>query len=138
LEQQAPSSWSEIASQPLFRNRLLTNELGSQWGTKARSRMRTWAEKGYHTFKDIARDTKHGWKTFPELSRLRRTRNAPNLYTDLINSIPWESNPMPIHTKSQWVAQNEEADDIQFVPTFSTPSNKRALFTKKNNHKPSP
>ena len=28
-----PASWSEIARQPLFKNRFLTNSQGIQWGT---------------------------------------------------------------------------------------------------------
>ena len=46
LEQQDPKSWAEIIRQPLFGNRLLTDDLGIQWGTEARSNLVRWLEKG--------------------------------------------------------------------------------------------
>ena len=91
LEQQAPSSWSEIMRQPLFGNRLLTSEVGTQWGTEPRSKMRAWAVKDVQSLKDILRADGQGWSTFQELRRLRRTRAAPQLYARLIQSIPWEA-----------------------------------------------
>ena len=91
LEQQAPSSWSEIMRQPLFGNRLLTSEVGTQWGTEPRSKMRAWAVKDVQSLKDILRADGQGWSTFQELRRLRRTRATPQLYARLIQSIPWEA-----------------------------------------------
>ena len=77
LEQQEPQNWSEIARQPLFGNRLLTNPQGVQWGTKFRTNMRWWSEKGFRTLQDITRIDGEGWRTFDELLRLRRTSVAP-------------------------------------------------------------
>ena len=77
--------------------------------------MRLWAEKGVRTIKDIVHDSGRGWKTFQEQPRLRNTRSAPNLYANLISSIPWEANPMPPHKTGQWLAQKEELGDIQYV-----------------------
>lgn len=115
LEQQDPASWSEIMQQPLFGNRLLTNEMGVQWGTKPKSNMRTWAEKDFQTLQDIARSDGHGWRTFQELLRIRRTRAAPQLYAKMVNNIPWDATPMPPHSLGQWVAQQEENGSIQFI-----------------------
>ena len=39
LEQQNPSSWAKIMRQPLYGNRMLTNELGLQWGTESNTTM---------------------------------------------------------------------------------------------------
>ena len=55
LEQQYPLSWSEVTKQLLYGNRLLTNEMGIQWGTEKRSNMIRWAEKGLTSIQDIAR-----------------------------------------------------------------------------------
>ena len=115
LEQQTPSSWAEIIRQPLFGNRLLTNELGIQWGTESRSKMRAWAEKDVQTLKDIIRTDGQGWNTFEGLRRLRRTRAAPQLYARLIQSIPWEAPGMPFAAVGQWLAHKEEDGDIKFV-----------------------
>lgn len=73
LEQQDPTNWSEIMRQPLFGNKFLTNDEGVKWGTTPRSNMLWWAKKEYRSLQDIARHDGHGWRTFPELFRLRRT-----------------------------------------------------------------
>ena len=70
IEQQDPSSWAEIARQPLFGNRFLTDTSGIQWGTRPRSNMRWWAENGVRNLKDLARPNGEGWQTFAELKRL--------------------------------------------------------------------
>ena len=114
IEQQDPASWSEIARQPLFRNRFLTKSQGIQWGTKSRSKMRVWPDKGYRSIKDIYREDGQGWTPFLEL-RLRRTRAAPQLYANLLNNIPWAPAPIPPHSCGQWLARKEEAGDFQFV-----------------------
>ena len=46
---------------------MLTNELGTQWGTEPISNMKWWAEKGFLTLKDIARFDGFGWKAYQEL-----------------------------------------------------------------------
>ena len=115
LEQQMPTSWTETMRQPLYGNRLLTSELGIQWGTEARSNMRWWAERGFQTLQDIAREDNQGWRTFQELLRLRRTRVAPPLYARLVNNIPWAATPRPPPSPGQWLAQHEEDDSIEFI-----------------------
>ena len=112
LEQQDPNSWSEIMRQPLFGNRLLTNEVGIQWGTESRSNLRRLADKGFQALKDIAKGNGQGWKPFQDLNRLRRSRVITNLYTRLVASIPWEASPKPPHTLGQWLAFPD--DDGQF------------------------
>ena len=101
--------------QPLFGNRLLTNEMGVQWGTEARSKMRPWAEKNLQALKDISKDNERGWCTFLEIKRLRRTRAAPYLYAKLVQSIPWEATPQPVTSLGQWLAAREEDGHIRTV-----------------------
>ena len=115
LEQQDPQSWSEIARQPLFGNRFLTNERGVQWGTEIRSNMRWWSEKKFKTLQNIARIDGEGWRSFAELRRLRRTSVAPPLYARVVSSIPWAANPMPTHRVGQWIAAKEEDGSIQMI-----------------------
>jgi hypothetical protein len=115
LEQQAPTSWTEIMRQPLYGNRLLTNEVGIQWGTEPRSNMIWWPGKGLKTIKDIAKREGQGWKEYQELRGMRRTRVAPHLYNRLTNSIPWEATPRPLNTVGQWLAEIEEDDTIHQV-----------------------
>lgn len=115
LEQQDPQSWSEIARQPLFGNRFLTSEKGVQWGTEFRTNMRWWSEKQFRTLQDIARPNWEGWRTFPELIRLRRTSVAPHLYDRVVRSIPWAAQPIPPHQPGQWIATKEEDGSIQQV-----------------------
>ena len=115
LEQQDPTGWEEIMRQPLFGNRFLTNEIGTQWGTESRSNMKWWAEKGFQSLKHIAKENGQGWRTFQELIRLRRTRVAPHLYARLVNSIPWVSTPRPRPSPGQWLAEKEEDGQINFI-----------------------
>ena len=132
LEQQDPQSWSEIARQPLFGNRLLTNEKGVQWGTECMSNMRLWAEKNFRNLQDIARPNGDGWKTFAELQRLRRTSVAPFIYARVVKSIPWASNPMHAHYKGQWVAAKESDGSIQTVYHIQTMSPLEANVYRKH------
>lgn len=115
LEQQDPHSWAEITRQPIFGNRLLTNEKGIQWGTEFRSNMKWWFENNVQTLQDIAKPDGRGWKTFTELRRLRRTSVSPALYTRVVHSIPWASNPLQPHSKGQWIAAKETDGSIQHV-----------------------
>lgn len=115
IEQQDPQSWSEIARQPLYGNRFLTSDKGIQWGTELRTNMRWWSEKQVRTLQDIARPDWEGWRTFPELRRLKRTSVAPNLYAKVVNSIPWTAQPMPPHQPGQWIAAKEEDGSIKHV-----------------------
>lgn len=114
LEQQDPTTWSEIIRQPLFGNHLLTSEAGIQWGTEVRSNMRWWSERGFRQLKDIVKEDEQGWKSFTELLRLRRTSVATALYACVLNSIPWEARPTPPYTIGQWLATKNEGE------TFST------------------
>ena len=115
LEQQAPSTWTEIMRQPLYGNRLLTNELGIQWGTDPRSNMRWWPDKGLRRLQDISKRDGQGWKEFHELRGMRRTRVAPLFYARLTNSIPWEATPRPPNSVGQWLAEIEEDGKIHQV-----------------------
>lgn len=115
LEQQDPTSWSEIMRQPLYDNRFLTSMDSTQWGTTPRSDMLWWAKKEYHALKDITRPGGRGWCTFPELQRLRGARIAPQLYAQVISSIPWDTTPEPQTATGQWVAAKEQDGSIQKV-----------------------
>lgn len=115
LEQQDPQSWAEIARQPIFGNRFLTNEKGFQWGTEGRSNLKWWAEKNVSTLQDIARADGEGWNTFTKLGRLRRTSVAPHLYARIVRSIPWIANPIPNHQIGQWIAEKEADGSITTV-----------------------
>ena len=115
LEQQDPQTWAEISRQPLFGNRLLTNEKGIQWGTEGRSNLKWWVEKNVRTIQDVTRAEKSGWKTFTELGCLRRTSVSPGLYARIINSIPWLANPKYPHQAGQWIAAKETDGSIQHV-----------------------
>jgi hypothetical protein len=115
LEQQDPSSWAEIMRQPLFGNRMLTNEVGVQWGTESRSNLRRLADKGFQQLKDIVSGNGQGWRTFQELNRLRRSRITTNLYARLVASIPWEATPMPPNTPGQWVSFPDDDGHFRLV-----------------------
>lgn len=115
IEQQDPTSWAEIMRQPLFGNRLLTNEVGIQWGTESRSSLRRLAEKGFQQLKDIVSGNGQGWRTFQELNRLCRSRITTNLYDRLVASIPWEATPMPPYTSGQWVSFPDDDGHFRLV-----------------------
>ena len=115
LEQQDPTTWSEITRQPLFGNRFLTNEEGVKWGTTPRSHMLWWAKKDYRALRDIARQDGHGWRTFQELFRLRRSKVSPALYNKVVDSIPWDATPMPPIAAGQWVAAKAANGNITQV-----------------------
>lgn len=94
LEQQDPTTWAEIQRQPLFGNRFLTNATGIRWGTENKTKMRGWAAKGYQSLNDILQPNGQAWMSFPELTRIyRAAREAPELYAQLVNNIPWEAAP---------------------------------------------
>jgi exonuclease III len=114
LEQQDPASWSEIARQPLFGNRMLTNDNGIPWGMTAKSNMLWWAEKEIRSLQDIARTGGYGWQTLEEL-KLRRTKVVVPLYAKVLRGIPWEARPMPPPEPGQWLAAPERDGTIQQV-----------------------
>ena len=93
----------------------ITNEMDTQWGTKACSNMRWWIEQGLQLVKNIIRENGQRWRTFKELIRLRRTRVAPPLYARMVNNIPWIATSRPPHTPCQWLARYEEEGHIKFV-----------------------
>jgi exonuclease III len=103
LEQQDPNSWSEIIRQPLYGNRMLTNEVGIQWGTEPRTTMLWWPQRNLRSLQDLIRPDGYGWKGFEE-SSLRRTRVTPGLYSRLRASIPWSATPAPAPYRGQWLA----------------------------------
>lgn len=115
LEQQDPTSWAEIARQPLYGNRFLSSTTGVQWGTEPRPNMKWWMENQFRSLQDIARPGGHGWKTFAELRRLRRTSAAPGLYARLTNNIPWEATPPPAHKTGQWLATKEDNGSLHTI-----------------------
>ena len=133
IEQQDPTTWAEIMRQPLYGNKLLTNELGIQWGTEPRSNMIWWPGKGLRTLKDIANREGRGWKAFQDLQGFRRTRVAPNLYNRLINNIPWEATPRPPITIGQWLAEIEGDGNIhQVYHIIQTHPVEAVLYRKEN------
>lgn len=77
--------------------------------------MRWWAEKDVKTLQDIAKTDGKGWKTFSELRRLRKTSVALQLYTRVVQSVPWTTNPMPTFHRGQWIAAKEVSGSIQIV-----------------------
>lgn len=115
MEQLDPQSWAEIARQPIFGNRLLTNEKKIQWGTEPRSNLKWWFEKNVRTLQDITRSDGRGWKTFTKLRCLRQTSVTPALYARVVNNIPWTTNILPPHHKGQWIAPKEDDGSIQQV-----------------------
>ena len=114
LEQQDPETWAEIMRHPLFGNRMLTNELGVQWGTDSKTTMSWWPSRNLKSLQNIIRQDGEGWKIFEEQS-LRRTKVTPNLYARLRNSIPWEALPTPDPKIGQWVAPKEDNGDIRRI-----------------------
>ena len=133
MEQQDPTTWTEIMRQPLYGNRLLTNELGIQWGTEPRSNMLWWPGKGLRAIKDIIKREGQGWKDFQELPGLRRTRVAPPLYNRLVRSIPWEATPRPPHSAGMWLAEIEGDGNIHHVYHLHRTDPMEATFYRKEN-----
>ena len=133
LEQQDPSNWLEIIRQPLFGNRFLTNDLGVQWGTDPKTNIRTWAEKGFKSLKDIATEDCYGWKSYPELLRFRNSTRVPQLFTQLVANIPWAPTPQPATIAGQWLASKEEDGQIQYVYHVTNPAERRAKLYRKDN-----
>jgi hypothetical protein len=112
LEQQDPNTWAEIRRQPLFGNRLLTNDMGIQWGTYSRSNLILWMERGIKSIQDLV--TTHGdrWRTFAEQPQIRRSTTAPPIYDRLIRGIPWIASPPPSPRIGQWLAPKDEEGNI--------------------------
>ena len=115
LEQQDPKSWAEITRQPIFGNRYLTNPLGTQWGTEARTNLMRWAEKDYRSLKDLAQNDGRGWRSFAELQHLRRSPVAAAIHTQILQSIPWQPEPRPIPKIGQWLTPLTIDGDITQV-----------------------
>ena len=115
IEQQDPSSWDEIVRQPIFGNRMLTNEAGVQWGTESTTTMRWWPTRHIRSLQDIIRPDGHGWKIFEEQWSLRRNPATTALYARFRNSIPWDATPAPPPTRGQWLAPKEEDGSISKV-----------------------
>ena len=115
LEQQDPTTWDEITRQPIFGNRLLTNEQGVQWGTDSRTNMKLWLERDIKSVKDLLNDDGIGWKPFADLAGLRRSTTAPLLYTKVINSIPWQPLPTIPNTLGLWIAPKDEDGHIRTI-----------------------
>jgi len=97
--------------QPLYGNRLLTNEVGVQWGTEPRTTMIWWPQRNLKSLQDAIRPDGSGWKVFEELS-LRRTRVTPTLYGRLRSSTPWAATPAPPPFVGQWLAPKSTAGSI--------------------------
>ena len=74
-----------------------------------------WAKKDYRALKDIARQDGYGWRTFPKLFRLRRSKVSPTFYNKVVKSMPWDSTPMPQAEVGQWVAAKAEDGNITQV-----------------------
>lgn len=115
LEQQDPQSWAEIIRQPLFGNRLLTNDMGIQWGTEPRSNLVRWLEKGIRSLQDIANPRGEGWRTFEHQPKLHRSPTTLAIYDRLVRSIPWVTPPPPTRNIGQWLAPKEVNGTIQKI-----------------------
>jgi hypothetical protein len=115
LEQQDPSSWDEITRQPLFGNRLLTDEMGIQWGTGTKTTLKFWAERNIWTIRDLIKEDGQGWRPLPELVSLRRSSLAPQHYTRIIRSIPWQPTPILPSLRGLWIAAKGEDGGIHNV-----------------------
>lgn len=115
LEQQDPQTWSEIYRQPLFGNRMLTDDRGIQWGTETRSNLVRWLLKGLQSLQDIANLQGDGWKTFKQQPKLHRSPTAPAIYNKLVRNIPWPATPTPPYSIGQWLASKEADATIQKV-----------------------
>jgi hypothetical protein len=115
LEQQDPTCWAEIIRQPLFGNRFLTNTIGIQWGTDARSTMLRWMEKGMRSLGDMANLEGHGWLPFEQNPKLRPNSFTRAIYNRILQSIPWDNNPPNFISPGQWVAPKEADGSIHRV-----------------------
>ena len=115
IEQQDPTSWDEICRRPICGNRFLTNDLGIQWGTELKSKLKYWLEQGIRSIKDIARENGNGWRPFAEQKKLHRSKVAPALYEKVIQSILWPPAPNIPSMLGMWIAEKDEAGIIQQV-----------------------
>lgn len=93
--------------------------------------MRWWAERGFTSLQDISRPKAYGWKSFNEFNRLRRTQVAQGIYHRDLQSIPWDSTPMPPPIVGQWLAVLEEDGSIQTVFHVQEPQTLQATVYKK-------
>lgn len=131
IEQQDPTTWDEIIRQPLFGNRLLTNEQGVQWGTGSRTNMKLWADRNIRAIRDIIKEDGIGWKPFEEQEGLQRSCTAPQLYIRVLRSIPWQPLPNIPSTQGLWVATKEEDGRIRKVYHItSTNPTETTVYTK--------
>lgn len=112
LEQQDPNTWAEIRRQPLFGNRLLTNDMGVQWGTESRSNLVLWMERGIKSLQDIATTRGDRWRPFAEQPKIRRSHTTPPIYDKLVRNIPWEASPPPPPRIGQWLAPKDGDGNI--------------------------
>ena len=115
IEQLDPQCWVEIVRQSLFGNIYLTNKMGVQWGTEAKSNMIRWANRGIHSLKMLTREEGEGWRTFDEVPSLKRCWLAPPLHRRLVAIIPWEATQPPPHTMGQWLARKDEDVKIRTI-----------------------
>ena len=111
LEQQDPTSWSQNVRQPVFGNRMLTNEIGVQWGTDPNTTMGWWPGRNLRSLQDMTRPDGHGWKIFEEQWSFCRNPATAKFYARVRASIPWEATPASGPTIGQWLAP-KEADGL--------------------------
>ena len=117
LEQQEPGIWAKIIRQPLFGNKMLTNEVGLQWGTESTTTMSWWPSRNLKSLHDVLRPDGQGWKVFEEQA-LRRTRVTPALYARMRSSIPWPLAAAPAPAIGQWLAAKTDEGTIREVFQF--------------------
>ena len=130
LEQHDPTTWAEIVRQPLYGNRMLTSEVGQQWGTEATTTMSWWPSRNIRSIQDILRPDGLGWKSFEE-QNLRRTRVTPALYERVRASIPWAAAPHPPPATGQWLAPKTETGTIdQVFHILNTTPPKVTIYNK--------
>ena len=115
IKQQDPTCWAEIVRQPLFGNIFLTNTVGIQWGTDARSSMLRWMEKGLRSLKDIANTEGPGWLPFEQNQRLRPNSLTRAIYNRILQSILWDNIPPNSISPGQWVAPKEADGSIRRI-----------------------
>ena len=99
----------------MFGNRFLTNEVGIQWGTDARSTMLRWMERGMRSLMDMATPDGSGWMPFTHNPKLHHNRITCALYNKILQSIPWVNIPPNKITPGQWVAPKEADGSIHRV-----------------------
>jgi hypothetical protein len=132
IEQQDPTCWDEITRQPLFGNRFLTNEVGTQWGTEQKPNLKFWLEKGVGAIKDVLREDGNGWLTFAEQKKLHISRTAQATYDKVIHSIPRQPIPVLPDMLGLWIASKEADGNIrQVYHITNTNPTETTVYTKK-------